>query len=457
MSLDVFRGMTIIGMVLVNNPGTWSHMFEPLDHAPWDGWTPTDFIFPFFLFIVGVSMSFSFDKRLAAGLDKVTLFAQVVRRTILIFILGAIGAGFPNMRLLGPFVLCYAGIEFLYADRSDAARAKVFAVVGWILFAASAAWFLVNIPYFNGPNRIMSLRSMFPMKSETPGSAAAAGGVMRLTGVLVRIAICYFFASILLLMTRRWWTRLACALALLFGYWAVEVYVPAPGNYQVATEPGTERGAPINAPFAGHLNDYIDVKLLGDHLYKERPDPEGLLSTLPSIATVILGMLAGMYLLSADEKSRKTAMLYTAGLVLLGAGALWSLWFPINKRLWTSSFVVFMAGWALLFFALCYFILDVLKFRKWAVPFLVFGTNSILIFFGSGMMARFFSLIKWQSPDDPDKWITLQGWIYNTFFVNVFGDYKEQKFASMMYSVVFILLWLAIVYPLYRKKIFLKV
>lgn len=482
-SLDVFRGITIAGMVLVNNPGTWDHMFWPLDHAEWDGWTPTDFIFPFFLFIVGVAMTFSFDKRLAAGADRVAMFAQVVRRTIILFLLGMIMAGFPNFRLITPYILTIVGTEFLFANLpvfgftgGAATRNKV---IGLGLLAVALIWFFGDFSHFNAPTRVVrGFHYMFPGSNELPMTEGklANGKYIRVPGVLQRIALAYFFASIVMLVFRVR-GRIATLFAILAGYWLIMRFVPAPGGYTIVPTPENAdvpnfakiiRDAHEEAPYPGFLNDWIDVKLLGWHLYGNRPDPEGILSTIPSIGTVIFGILTGTYLLSPDDRPKKTATMYTWGVVLLFIGYLMHQFFPINKKIWSSSFVVFMSGWALVFFAFSYFMLDVKGWKKWSTPFAVFGTNAILVFFGSGMMARLMGMIRVSEPgaDGTPGLIGLNTWIYKHLFLNPIAggagnvaDLAEvyHKLASCLYSIAFILLWLVITYPLYRKKIFLKV
>ncbi|MCJ7582235.1 MAG: heparan-alpha-glucosaminide N-acetyltransferase domain-containing protein, partial [Candidatus Aminicenantes bacterium] len=287
-SLDVFRGITIAGMILVNNPGSWSFIYAPLRHAKWHGWTPTDLIFPFFLFIVGVSITFSFSKRIENRAITSALYLKIIRRTVLLFTVG---------------------------------------------------YFLRVFPSFNFES-------------------------IRIPGVLQRIALCYLFASLLFLKVRPK-GRVALSIFLLAGYWAVMKLIPVPGY-----------GAGV-LEFEGNLCGFIDTKLLAGHLYKTTFDPEGILSTFPAVATALLGTLTGDWLLSKRDQGRKMAGLFAAGIILVISGLLLHPIFPINKQLWTSTFVIFTAGAALLILGLCYGINDVWGQKKWAYPFLVFGTNAI--------------------------------------------------------------------------------
>jgi predicted acyltransferase len=448
-SLDVFRGITIAGMVLVNNPGTWSAMYGPLDHAEWDGWTPTDFIFPFFLFIVGVAMTFSFDKRLASGFSKVRLFEQVVRRTIILFFLGLILTGFPNFRLIAPYLLTLVGLEFLFRDEpivslGTTSQSKLNKAIGWSLVVVAVLWFFIDIGHFNGKVKGSEWKYLFPLTND------AGGGVIRVPGVLQRIALCYFLASVIMMFTGLR-GRIAWVVGILAGYWLVMKYIHAPADWVIGGNPD----APAGAPFPGGLNDWIDVKLLGAHLYNGRPDPEGLLSTLPATATTLMGILTGTFLHTDQSRDRKAAGMYTAGAVLLFVGIIMHQYFPINKKIWSSTFVVFMAGWALAFLAFCFYLIDVLGYKKWATPFLVFGTNAILAFFGSSMLSRLMGMVRWNEMiDGVEKTWNVKSFIYEKGFCSWLSNPKD---SSLGFALFYIVLWLALMYPLYRKKIFLKV
>jgi predicted acyltransferase len=363
--LDVFRGMTVAGMVLVNNPGSWAHIYWPLEHAEWNGWTPTDLIFPFFLFIVGVAIPLAFGKRIERGDSRRALFFKVLYRSAIIFLLGEFLAGFP---------------------------------------------------YFHF-------------------------STIRIPGVLQRIAVCYFFASLIFLKTRPR-TQAIIAVALLVVYWLLMTHVAAPGYY--AGDLSKE----------GSLASYIDRVVFGPHIWKQGIvyDPEGLLSTMGALATTLFGVLTGNYL---RDKTRtpieRVAHMFIAGVCCVIVGWIWNAWFPINKSLWTSSYVFFTAGLALQFLALCYWLIDIKGFKRWTKPFVIFGVNAIVLFVGTGVMARLMGLIKVSRPDGTRQ--SLQGLIYN----NAFASWLPPNKASLAFAISFILLWLFFMWLLYRKNIIIKI
>lgn len=378
-SLDVFRGATIAAMILVNDPGSWSHIYPPLEHAEWNGWTPTDLIFPFFLFIVGVSLTLSFASRIARGISRRALVLHVVRRSAVIFLIGLFLNGFPD----------------------------------------------------------------FDFSS------------IRIMGVLQRIALCYLVAGLLYLFTFQKAPRAdgsayvranvrvmaVVAVSLLIGYWALMTFIPVPGYG------------------AGHLGKddnlgaYIDRSLMGGHLWSESKtwDPEGFLSTLPAIASLLVGILAGEWLRSDRDAARKTLWLAAAGLALLIAGRLIHPFFPINKNLWTSSFVLFTSGFAMLALAACYWVIDVRGFRAWAKPFLVFGMNAILGYALAALVSEVST--DFEFANSRGHKTTAHGWIYQRFFVAHFNPLDASLgFAIFFVFIIFVLLW-----PFYRWKIFLRI
>ena len=363
-SLDAFRGITIAMMILVNNPGSWGHVYSPLLHAKWHGWTMTDTIFPFFMFIVGVAMTFSFAKRLERGDTRRQLFANVVRRSVILFLLGLILAGFPKFNL----------------------------------------------------------------------------GTIRIPGVLQRIAVCYFFAAIIVMYTG-WKGRAFWAFAIIVIYWAIVKLIHAPIGYE-ASVTGQE----------GLLHDYIDTKVLGGHLYRERPDPEGILSTIPAISTTLLGVLTGNWLHSARSKMEKLVGLFIMANVGIVVGVIMHMWFPINKKIWTSSYVVFMAGMALHFLAMCYWLIDIKGYKRWATPFVIYGTNAIAVFFASGIVGRLIG--RYITVPIADGELALKPWIYQNIFVPWSGDLKM---ASLLFAISYIVFWLLVLTPLYKKKIYIRV
>jgi predicted acyltransferase len=378
-SLDVFRGVTIAAMILVNDPGSWSHVYPPLEHAEWNGWTPTDLVFPFFLFIVGVSMTLSFASRIARGVTRGSLAIHVVRRSVLIFAIGL---------------------------------------------------FLNGLPFFDFQT-------------------------IRIMGVLQRIAICYLATGLLYLATCRQSAAAdgkagvranisaiaVVALILLVGYWALMTFVPVPGYG------------------AGHLGKddnlgaYVDRALMNGHLWSESKtwDPEGFLSTLPAIATALIGILAGEWLRSQRKGQRKALGLVVAGAALLLAGRLLHPYFPINKNLWTSTFVLFTGGFAMLLLALCYWLVDLRGWRKWATPFLVFGMNAILAYALAAIVSE--TSIDFEFVGSGGRAQTLHGWLYDKFFI----PHANPANASLAFAVFFVVLILVPLYPLYRRKIFVRI
>ena len=363
-SLDVFRGITIAAMVLVNNPGTWSSIYWPLEHAEWNGWTPTDLVFPFFLFIVGVSITLAFARRVEEGSVKRDLYLKVIKRTAIIFALGLFLNGFPYFQL----------------------------------------------------------------------------GTIRIAGVLQRIAICYLVASLIFLTTKAR-TQFLIAVALLIIYCLVMTRFAAPGY------------APGDLSKEGSIASFIDRVLLGQHIWRQGKvyDPEGLLSTISAVVTTLFGILTGHWLRSERTQFEKVVGMFVAGAVCVALGWAWNPFFPINKALWTSSYVLFTAGLALQFLALCYWLIDIHGYRRWAWPFEVFGVNALALFVGSGLMVKLMGLIKLDRGDGTQ--ISSQGWIFRKFFLSWAAPIN----ASLFYAIAFILFWLFLMWLLYRKRIYIKV
>jgi predicted acyltransferase len=363
-SLDVFRGLTIAGMVLVNNPGTWSSIYWPLEHAEWHGWTPTDLVFPFFLFIVGVSITLAFARRVEEGTGKRDLYLKVIKRSAIIFGLGLFLNGFPY----------------------------------------------------------------FPLAT------------IRIAGVLQRIAVCYLIASLIFLTTKAR-TQLLIAVTLLIGYCLVMTRLAAPGY------------APGDLTKEGSIASFVDRVLLGQHIWRQGRvyDPEGLLSTIPAVATTLFGILTGHWLRSERTRYEKVVGMFVAGAICVVLGWMWNPFFPINKSLWTSSYVLFTAGLALELLALCYWVIDIKGYRRWAWPFEVFGVNALALFVGTGLMVKLMGLIKLPLSDGTR--ISSQGWIFR----NLFLPWASPINASLAYAIAFILLWLVLMWLLYRKQIYIKV
>lgn len=351
-------------MVIVNNPGDWGHVYWPLLHAPWNGWTPTDLVFPFFLFIVGVAITLSRRSASAASILK---------------------------------------------------RGAVIAGVGL---------FLAGFPHFD-PDR------------------------WRIPGVLQRIALCYVAAALLYRHVvrssdgaRRPWSMYGTlggtAVALMLGYWALLTLVPVPGGAAGDLSPGADLGA------------YIDRTVLGGHLWKPDWDPEGLLSTLPAIATTLLGTVAGLWMRSEVSPARKAGGLAVAGIVGLAIGQAWHVVFPINKNLWTSSYVVFTAGGAAVFLALCYWVVDVKGWRRLLQPFVVLGMNALALFALSALLVK--TLARIRITTDDGQVLSASRWLY----VSLLEPFFAPKNASLLYALLNLALLYLVLLWMYRRKLFLK-
>ena len=373
-SLDVFRGITIAVMVLVNEPGTWTAIYPPFQHAAWNGATPTDWIFPFFLFIVGVSIAFSLGKQIDAGNVGRNTYLKIFKRAFLLFALGILLEIFPFYNI-------------------------------W-----TASWFEPS--------------------------------TMRIMGVLQRIAICYL-VSALIFLHANWKRQAAIAVAILLVYWALMTLINVPGC-EITTFDDK----------ACNLAAYLDRAILGEnHIWNQSKvfDPEGLLSTLPAIATTLAGVLAGHWLRSDRKAMRKFAGMLFGGGALAALGWLWSFWFPLNKTLWTSSYVIYTAGLALVFLAICYWLVDLKSYRKWSIPFIIFGSNAIALYVGATIMETILTIVELSAPND--KSIFLRERIFNVVFLPL----AEPVNASLLYAISFVLVWLILMWLLYRKKIFLKI
>ena len=368
LSLDFFRGLTVAAMVLVNNPGDWGHIYAPLEHAAWNGWTLTDLVFPFFLFIVGVSITFALDRAKESGPDagRKGLIAKIIRRSITLFLLGLFLNFFPKFDIT----------------------------------------------------------------------------TVRIPGVLQRIALVYLICSLIFLKTTsRQQFYILCGL--LVGYWLLMTVVPVPGVGFANLEPTTNLAA------------WMDRTIITPaHVYKVAKvwDPEGLLSTLPAIATGLLGILTGTWLRNTRPVAEKVAWLFAAGCLTTLSGMIWDGFFPINKSLWTSSYVLLTGGLAMLGLALCYWLIDVNNYRRGVMLFAVFGVNPITVFFLSGLIPRIMNLI--HIPQSDGSEIGSKEYLYRTFIAPPFADPKN---ASLAGALTFVLIWFGILWWMYRKNVIIKV
>ncbi len=350
-----------MGMVVVNNPGDWGHIYPPLEHAEWHGCTPTDLVFPFFLFIVGVSLAYALAGVKQRGEPQGSVLAQVLRRAAVLFGLGLLLSLYPRF-------------DF---------------------------------------------------------------SVVRIMGVLQRIALVYLGCSVIYLKSD-WRTQVGLLVAFLAGYAALLQLVPVPGVGPANLEPATNLGA------------WLDRAVFTEaHLWKQSRtwDPEGLLGTLPALGTGLLGVLAAQWLRRPDlATAAKMGGLVAAGVLAVGLGLVWNRWFPINKALWTSSYVLFTGGLALLVLAALYWLCDVRGSRRWATPAVAFGVNAIAVFVGSALLSRTFGLFKLALPGGGVG--GLKEWLYDWGIVPFFSDPRT---ASLAGAVVCLLVWWAVLSLLYRR------
>lgn len=373
-SLDVFRGATIALMILVNNAGDWGATWGPLLHAPWHGWTPTDLVFPFFLFIVGAAIPFALGPRLeSASADLSGLHRKIAQRSALLFLLGL-----------------------------------------------ALIWF----PYFT----VVWERARIP-------------------GVLQRIAIVYLVAALAYLHLKPR-GRAILSVTLLVGYWAAMKLLPVAGFATGDLSP------------EGNLAFRIDHLVLGPHIWRYSPgpgDPEGILSTIPAIVSALAGIFAGETLRRnanrnvAHKAPRTLTYLTFTGAFLSLLGLALAPAFPINKNLWSPTYVLFTTGAALLALAATHFVVDVQRIEAWSRPFAVFGRNAILAYVGSGVLARILTLVKVPSGADA-RVVSLQVWLYS----RVFAPFLPGPVASFGWALACVLLWLGILWRLDRRGIYLR-
>ncbi len=388
--VDIFRGLTIALMIIVNNPGTWAHIYRPLDHAEWFGVTPTDWVFPFFLFIVGTSIVLAYHNR---PTDNWKTYKRIISRTVKLILLG------------------------------------------WFLAA-----YTLKFPYLKTWDRL------------------------RIPGVLFRIGVVFFFAALIYLFFKWLWKKTGMLTALTFllvliaadlgFYWYAMI-----GKYELQ---GT---APVEQLIAEKLNktdnlaSQIDRKVLGvNHMWRHWDpeagkrvqgdyDPEGLFSTLPAIATALLGMLLGLLLLYVPGDGRRIIYALILGGILIGLGFLWKPWFPFGKKLWTSSYVLYMAGLAFVIYAVVHFVYNFISWRGWAFPFIALGMNAIAVFFLNGFIAKTFYMLKIHGK-------AVHYWLYHYTWGHWLGNNES---ASLMYALSVLTFYILLAIYLYRRKIFFKV
>ena len=362
-SLDAFRGATMAFMILVNNPGDDAHTYWPLRHAGWNGWTPTDVVFPSFLWIVGVAITLSLGRRLARGDSRAALLRQATRRACVLFALGVSVYLYPAFDL----------------------------------------------------------------------------STQRILGVLQRIAICYLAAAAIYLTTRLR-GQIVWTMSLMAVYWLLMAFGPVPGF-------GSGR-----LDVDGNFAHYIDRIVLGSHNYLQTRtwDPEGILSTLPAIATCLLGLVAGHIVGSRHSLGTRCLRLLGLGTILLAAGLICNNWQPINKKLWTDSFTLFMAGMDFVLFAGFLWLADGLGWRRAAKPLVIMGSNAIVIYLASEFLDEALNWVRWTGSSGK---VVLRAWLYDHLFAPLASPYD----ASLLYAVTYVLVMFLAAWALYRRGWFVRV
>ncbi|MFN6156719.1 acyltransferase family protein [Anabaena sp. AL09] len=372
-SLDVFRGITIAAMILANMAGVVDDVYRPLGHSEWHGCTPTDLIFPCFLFIVGVAMTFSLSKYTAENKPTKAVYLRILRRTAILFILGLVLNGFWNQ----------------------------------------GVW-------------------TFDLSS------------IRLMGVLQRIALTYLFASLIVLKLPRK-SQWLVAGGLLIAYWLTMMYIPVP-----------DYGAGVLTR-EGNFGAFIDRLIIPKaHLYKGDGfnflgDPEGLFSTIPAIVSVLAGYFTGQWIKDKKQATSQTSMdLVLFGLCCLVIAIIWDVAFPINKKIWTSSYVLFTAGWALMLLAACYELIEVRLIKRWSKPFEIMGLNAIALFVASVFLIKITAKTQIGTGESA---ISIYNWIYQNIFASWAGNFN----GSFLFALVTLLFWYGVAALMYQKRWFIKV
>jgi len=364
-SLDAFRGFTIALMILVNSPGDPGAVYAPLTHVVWNGWTFADTVFPSFLFIVGVSLVFSFARQEEKGTPNSAYMVRLLRRTIILFALGLFLNSFPSFQL----------------------------------------------------------------------------STIRIPGVLQRIALCYFFASLIVL-NAGLRGRILWLVGLLASYWLMIRFIPVPGIGAGVLEPGKNFAAWVDSLFlSGHMWSY----------YGGAWDPEGIVSTIPAIATTLFGVLTGQWLRSSLPERRKIAGMVCAGLFLLIAGCILDRWLPINKSIWTSTFSIFMAGVALVCLAFFHWSIDIADFSRWAKPLIILGLNPITVYVLSEVLDTILRILN--VPMSKGQVINCQTYMFKSLCVPI----AKSETASLIYGVLTLLSMYLVAWIMWRKRLFIKI
>ena len=358
LSLDVMRGLTIAGMILVNTPGSWAHIYPPLEHAEWHGLTPTDLVFPFFLFMVGISITLALGRRVEQGIDQGPLVGKIVKRAAIIYVLGI---------------------------------------------------FLTLFPAFDFSN-------------------------LRVVGVLPRIATVYLIASLLFL-PLSWRAIAGLSIFLLVAYWLAMALIPVPGVGPANLEPGTNLAA------------WLDERLVPGRLYRGTWDPEGFLSTIPAVVTALTGILTGYWLRTRKGAEEKIIGMMVTGVLACAVGYLWYQVFPVNKNLWTSSYVLVTSGMALLLLGTLYWLVDVRRYHRWTPFFVAFGMNAITAFVIHATLIDVFH-VSVNAAGDTLGGLSYQGLVQIGLSPN---------FASLLWAIAYLLLCFIPIWIMYRRRIIVKI
>ena len=362
-SLDAFRGLTIAFMILVNTPGDGRHVYWPLEHSEWHGWTPTDVVFPSFLWIAGIAITLSLGRRLARGESRSHLLRKAAVRAAILFVLGVLIYVYPA----------------------------------------------------------------FDLHTE------------RILGVLQRIAICYLASAAIFLYTRVR-GQIVWIVSLMAVYWLLMAFAPVPGYGHGRLD------------VAGNFAHYVDRLVLGSHNYRSTKtwDPEGIVSTLPAIATCLLGVLGGHLLAARRSIARRSQWMAGLGALLLAAGLVCNLWLPINKKIWTDSFTLFMAGLDFVLFAGFLWLMDGLGWRRAARPLVIMGMNAILVYLASEFVEEALSWIHWSAAGGT---VTLKRWLFQQGFAGWASPYN----ASLAYAIAYVLAMYLFAWFLYRRRWFVRI
>jgi predicted acyltransferase len=415
-SLDVFRGFTIMMMTIVNNPGSWAAIYPPLEHAEWNGCTPTDIIFPSFIFIMGTAIPFAIHKKFDA-----VILNKIMVRSLRLFCLGLFLNFFNSIEFFG-----FIGIPLL-TEKLIITFAVAYALLGKFTLKIKTflAFSILSILLFLAYSGIPAFKEV------------------RIPGVLQRIAIVYFCTSILFLKSTMK-TQILVVSTLLLGYWALMTLVPVPGIGEANLEKGTNLAA------------YIDNLFLKNHMYSQSKtwDPEGILITLPAIASGIIGMLIGELLNRSLPKIEIVKKMTVIGLGLVILGLIWNIKFPINKSIWSSSFVLFTSGLSTISFCMLYYIIEIANYKKWTKLFLIWGVNPMIVFFFSGIIPRVLTMTKVDHPALPGEPLGFQSYFYNYGIVPYFENPKD---ASLAYALIYAIFWSILLWKFYKNKLFFKV